>query len=90
MSKQEGQTQASETKQIASTHAYLNIRFVLIAYLAKDKHISNYGIGNERRLTGKHDTAAMSDFSWGAPEKSLQCVAVHQPFRKLKHVLIST
>lgn len=37
---------------------------------AHDKHISNYGIGNERRLTGKHDTAAMSDFSWGIGDRA--------------------
>eukprot|EP00931_Biecheleriopsis_adriatica_P106671 TRINITY_DN81072_c0_g1_i1.p1 TRINITY_DN81072_c0_g1~~TRINITY_DN81072_c0_g1_i1.p1 ORF type:complete len:391 (-),score=63.16 TRINITY_DN81072_c0_g1_i1:42-1214(-) len=33
-------------------------------------HIANYGIGNERRLTGKDDTAAMSDFSWGIADRS--------------------
>ncbi|CAJ1358284.1 unnamed protein product [Effrenium voratum] len=37
---------------------------------AHDKHISNYGIGNERRLTGKDDTAAMSDFSWGIGDRA--------------------
>ena len=46
----------------------------MIAGCTQDKHIANYGIGNERRLTGKDDTAAMSDFSWGAPtvQKLLQ------------------
>ena len=27
--------------------------------------LQNYGIGNERRLTGKDDTASINDFSWG-------------------------
>eukprot|EP00434_Breviolum_minutum_P027703 symbB.v1.2.024504.t1/scaffold2326.1/size131277/8 len=34
------------------------------------KHIASYGIGNERRLTGKDDTAAMSDFSWGIGDRA--------------------
>eukprot|EP00913_Durusdinium_trenchii_P025162 g23621.t1 len=34
------------------------------------KHIANYGIGNERRLTGKDDTAAMTDFSWGIGDRA--------------------
>ena len=28
-----------------------------------------YGIGNERRLTGKHETAAISDFTWGVADR---------------------
>jgi glutamine synthetase len=28
-------------------------------------HIRVYGEGNERRLTGKHETASIDDFSWG-------------------------
>lgn len=27
-------------------------------------HIEAYGEGNERRLTGKHETASINDFSW--------------------------
>jgi len=34
-----------------------------------EKHIGNYGIGNERRLTGKDDTAAITDFSWGIGDR---------------------
>lgn len=30
-----------------------------------DEHISCYGDGNERRLTGKHETACIKDFTWG-------------------------
>lgn len=28
------------------------------------EHISAYGEGNERRLTGKHETASINQFSW--------------------------
>ena len=38
----------------------------MLRALRQDKHIANYGIGNERRLTGKDDTASINDFSWGA------------------------
>jgi len=33
-------------------------------------HIANYGIGNERRLTGKDNTASIRDFSWGIGDRS--------------------
>lgn len=33
------------------------------------EHIEAYGCGNERRLTGKHETAAMSDFTWGIADR---------------------
>lgn len=32
-------------------------------------HITNYGEGNERRLTGKHETSSMHDFSWGVANR---------------------
>ena len=28
------------------------------------QHIAAYGEGNERRLTGRHETASMHKFSW--------------------------
>tara|TARA_B100001094_G_C18193042_1_gene808609 strand:- start:5053 stop:6144 length:1092 start_codon:yes stop_codon:yes gene_type:complete len=31
--------------------------------------ISNYGEGNERRLTGVHETAHINDFSWGESDR---------------------
>ena len=34
-----------------------------------DEHIAAYGSGNERRLTGKHETAAMSEFTWGIADR---------------------
>jgi hypothetical protein len=30
-----------------------------------EKHIAVYGRGNERRLTGRHETASMDHFSYG-------------------------
>eukprot|EP00878_Enallax_costatus_P001582 GHUV01001733.1.p1 GENE.GHUV01001733.1~~GHUV01001733.1.p1 ORF type:complete len:381 (+),score=83.58 GHUV01001733.1:143-1285(+) len=32
-------------------------------------HIAQYGEGNERRLTGKHETSSMHDFSWGVANR---------------------
>ena len=32
-------------------------------------HIAAYGPGNERRLTGKHETAAMDKFTWGVADR---------------------
>jgi len=32
-------------------------------------HIAAYGEGNERRLTGKHETSSMNDFSWGVANR---------------------
>uniref|UniRef100_A0A7S3EDQ4 Glutamine synthetase n=1 Tax=Rhodosorus marinus TaxID=101924 RepID=A0A7S3EDQ4_9RHOD len=32
-------------------------------------HIEAYGEGNERRLTGKHETANISDFKWGVADR---------------------
>jgi len=33
------------------------------------EHISAYGEGNERRLTGKHETASINDFSYGVANR---------------------
>lgn len=32
-------------------------------------HIAAYGEGNERRLTGKHETSGINDFSWGVADR---------------------
>ncbi|MCI23143.1 glutamine synthetase, partial [Trifolium medium] len=32
-------------------------------------HIEAYGEGNERRLTGKHETASINTFSWGVANR---------------------
>ena len=36
-------------------------------------HIASYGEGNERRLTGKHETSSMHDFRC-APYRSLEAI----------------
>lgn len=36
---------------------------------AHHTHIKAYGEGNERRLTGKHETADMNTFSWGVANR---------------------
>jgi glutamine synthetase len=33
------------------------------------EHMKNYGTGNERRLTGKHETQAMDKFSYGVADR---------------------
>ncbi|KAK9682955.1 hypothetical protein RND81_10G109000 [Saponaria officinalis] len=38
---------------------------ILNLSLRHKDHISAYGEGNERRLTGKHETAGINTFSWG-------------------------
>lgn len=35
--------------------------------LKHKEHIAAYGEGNERRLTGKHETADINTFSWVKP-----------------------
>jgi hypothetical protein len=32
-------------------------------------HIAAYGEGNERRLTGKHETSSINDFAWGVANR---------------------
>ena len=41
---------------------------ILNLSLRHEVHISAYGEGNERRLTGKHETASIDTFSWVCPE----------------------
>lgn len=33
------------------------------------EHIALYGEGNERRLTGRHETAPIDKFSWGVANR---------------------
>jgi glutamine synthetase len=37
--------------------------------LRHKEHIASYGEGNERRLTGRHETADMNTFSWGVANR---------------------
>ncbi len=32
--------------------------------LRHKEHMANYGTGNEKRMTGEHETADMNIFSW--------------------------
>jgi len=34
-----------------------------------DRHISVYGADNDQRLTGKHETAAINEFSYGVSDR---------------------
>ena len=34
-----------------------------------DKHMKEYGEGNERRLTGLHETQAIEEFNWGVSDR---------------------
>ncbi|XP_040373458.1 glutamine synthetase leaf isozyme, chloroplastic isoform X2 [Rosa chinensis] len=42
---------------------------ILNLSLRHTEHISAYGEGNERRLTGKHETASINQFSWGVANR---------------------
>ncbi|KAL2458592.1 Glutamine synthetase [Forsythia ovata] len=42
---------------------------ILNLSLRHREHISAYGEGNERRLTGKHETASINTFSWGVANR---------------------
>ncbi|CAL1396990.1 unnamed protein product [Linum trigynum] len=42
---------------------------ILNLSLRHKDHISAYGEGNERRLTGKHETASIDKFSWGVANR---------------------
>mmetsp|Transcript_4341 Transcript_4341/g.7487 ORF Transcript_4341/g.7487 Transcript_4341/m.7487 type:complete len:385 (+) Transcript_4341:208-1362(+) len=58
------------TKDMRADGGYEVIKSA-IAKLAKrhDHHIKAYGEGNERRLTGAHETASIDAFSWGVANR---------------------
>ncbi|KOM54493.1 hypothetical protein LR48_Vigan10g038500 [Vigna angularis] len=37
--------------------------------LRHKEHVAAYGKGNERRLTGRHETADINTFSWGVANR---------------------
>lgn len=41
--------------------------------LRHKEHIAAYGEGNERRLTGRHETADINTFSWVSGESKRVC-----------------
>lgn len=40
-----------------------------------EEHIRVYGEGNERRLTGHHETAPINKFSYGVAHRGTHCPA---------------
>ncbi|CAH1418895.1 unnamed protein product [Lactuca virosa] len=48
-----------------TNYSTLSKKAILNLSLRHSDHISAYGEGNERRLTGKHETANINTFSWG-------------------------
>ena len=53
------------TKEMREENGYDHIVKAIEKLGMKHKeHIAAYGEGNERRLTGKHETADMNTFSW--------------------------
>lgn len=37
------------------------------------KHVQVYGNGNDQRMTGLHETAPLSKFSWGVANRGASC-----------------
>jgi len=44
-------------------------------------HIAAYGEGNERRLTGRHETASIDQFSWGVANRGASVRVGNQTFK---------
>lgn len=54
------------TKKMRQKGGYEEVRRAVLALeQSHEEHISAYGEGNERRLTGLHETAPIDRFSWG-------------------------
>jgi glutamine synthetase len=62
------------TKKMRAPGGYATIIEALEKLRLRHKeHIEAYGEGNERRLTGKHETANMSEFSYGVANRGASC-----------------
>ncbi|KAK6930054.1 Glutamine synthetase, N-terminal domain [Dillenia turbinata] len=58
------------TKSMREDGGYEAIKKAILNLSLRHKeHISAYGEGNERRLTGKHETANINTFSWGVANR---------------------
>ncbi|GAY50642.1 hypothetical protein CUMW_128250 [Citrus unshiu] len=58
------------TKSTREEGGYETIKKAILNLSLRHKeHISAYGEGNERRLTGKHETASIDSFSWGVANR---------------------
>jgi hypothetical protein len=56
---------SDSTKTMREEGGYEAIKKAILNLSLRHKeHISAYGEGNERRLTGKHETASIDTFSW--------------------------
>ena len=59
------------TKTMREDGGYEAIKKAILNLSLRHKeHISAYGEGNERRLTGKHETANINTFSWVCSEET--------------------
>ncbi len=55
----------NSTKTMREEGGYAHIKEAINKLgLRHKEHIAQYGEGNERRLTGRHETADMNTFSW--------------------------
>jgi len=54
------------------TNADMDYMNLICSSMAKyhDEAIEAYGEGNERRLTGKHETSSIDKFTWGELDRS--------------------
>lgn len=58
------------TKEMREEGGYAHITAAIEKLgLRHKEHIAAYGEGNERRLTGKHETADMNTFTWGVANR---------------------
>jgi hypothetical protein len=76
------------TKQTRESGGYA----VIIQHMEKlklqhDKHIRAYGEGNERRLTGHHETSSMQTFSYGVANRG--CRRVYPAASSAPHSTLS-
>lgn len=61
--------QSNSTKSMREDGGFEVIKKAILNLSLRHKdHISAYGEGNERRLTGKHETANINTFSWVCPK----------------------
>nr|ADX97445.1 glutamine synthetase II [Dixoniella grisea] len=74
------------TKPMREEGGYKNAIIPAIEKLAtKHKlHIMAYGAGNEERLTGKHETASIEKFSYGAADRGASCRIGHDTVKEGK------
>jgi len=56
-------------KKLENNHAY---------------HMMNYGIGNEKRMTGKHETSSFNVFSWGVGSRNTSVRVGNDVFKNKK------